>query len=144
MRPNNSFLHRLAYTGARQGLTAVVCAYAAVSFAGDIEVLSWQGGDSSTFEIRVKGDSPYRVQSLEAGRRLRLSFPGSTMGPQLGELAGQDQVKGVYPYLAENGTAVNLDVLVSESSRLDVQQKSYGYRVAVVTEEGASSSNVPR
>jgi type IV pilus assembly protein PilQ len=141
MTPNNSIFQRFAGFGARLGLTSVICAYAAVTFAGQIESLSWQGQDPSIFEIRVQGNAPYRVQSLEAGRRLRLSFPGSTMGPQLGELAGQDQVKGVYPYLAENGTAVNLDVLVSETSQLEVQQELFGYRIAVVTGEDASASN---
>ncbi len=101
-----------------------------VSFAGEIQSLVWESGDDTpVLQIRVDGEASYKVESLEAGRRLRITFPGSTLGPSLKELEGQNKVKGVYPYVADNGTAVNVDLLLSEPGQLDVQKAAYGYRV---------------
>ncbi|HKQ29994.1 MAG TPA: type IV pilus secretin PilQ, partial [Burkholderiales bacterium] len=52
--------------------------------------------------------------------------------PALNELAGQGIVKGVYPYLAENGAAVNVDILLNESGRLQVEKIGDGLRVTPV------------
>ena len=101
-----------------------------VSFAGEIQSLAWEsGGDAPALQIRIDGETSYKVESLEAGRRLRVTFPDSTLGPSLKELEGRNSVKGVYPYLADNGTAVNVDLLLSEAGQLDVQKTAYGYRV---------------
>src|SRR4051812_7124982 len=73
-------------------------AYAATCTAGEIQSLSWANNDDKpVLEVRVAGDAAYQVQALEGGQRLRVSFPGSTLGSGLNELAGQKQVKGVYP-----------------------------------------------
>src|SRR3990170_1579038 len=101
--------------------------------AGEIQSLAWEGNeDTPKLRIRVDGKSAYKVQSLEDGQRLRISFPNSTLGPKLTELSGEGKVKGVYPYLADNGTAVNVDLLLIEPGRIDVQKIAGGYRVTTV------------
>jgi type IV pilus assembly protein PilQ len=117
--------------------------------AGEIQSLAWEpGADIPVLQIRVAGDAPYEVQSLEDGQRLRLSFPHSTMGASLTELQGLDKVKGVYPYLADNASAVVVDLLMTEPGQLNVQKAEYGYRVvatalASATTPPAASSAVP-
>ncbi len=107
-------------------MTALLLVSVAPVFAAEIESLLWDGQD---VKVRVKGTASYKIETLEQGQRLRLVFPDSSMGPALSELAGQGIVKGVYPYLAENGTAVNLDLLLTEAGRLDVRKDPDGFRV---------------
>jgi type IV pilus assembly protein PilQ len=104
------------------------------ALAGEVQSLTWEpGSDQPVLQIRVGGESSYTTQVLEDGQRLRISFPDSTMASSLAELAGTDKVKGVYPYLAENGTAVVVDLLLTESGQLDIQKAEYGYRVVTTT-----------
>lgn len=139
MKPKTHLLHRWLHVRGRLILAMVLAVYATTGTAGEIESLQWErGATGEVLEVHIKGDAPYKVQTLEAGRRLRLSFPGSSMGPDLAELSGEDRVKGVYPYLADNATAVNLDVLSTDAARLDIQPQSYGYRVSIVADAGAS------
>ena len=101
--------------------------------AGEIQSLAWEKeGEAPVLQVRAGGKVTYKVQSLEAGQRLRISFPNSTLGPKLTELSGEGKVKGVYPYLADNGTAVNVDLLLIEPGRIDVQKIAGGYRVTTV------------
>lgn len=110
--------------------------------AAEVESLAWEGQD--VLKVRVKGIASYKIETLEQGQRLRLVFPDSTIGPALNELPGQGVVKGVYPYLAENGTAVNMDLLLNEAGRLDVQKTDDGYRVTTVTSSAsAAPAKVP-
>src|SRR3989338_11716555 len=64
--------------------------------AGEIQSLAWEkGGEAPVLQVRTGGKVTYKVQSLEAGQRLRISFPNSTLGPKLTELSGDGKVKGV-------------------------------------------------
>jgi type IV pilus assembly protein PilQ len=111
-------------------LVVALAGMTAVAQAGEIQSIAWEpGSDTPVLQIRVAGDATYQVQALEDGQRLRISFPESTMGSSLTELQGMDKVKGVYPYLADNGKAVVVDMLMTEPGQLDVQKAEYGYRV---------------
>jgi type IV pilus assembly protein PilQ len=103
--------------------------FGASVYAAQIESLAWDDASGSVLQIRVTGDSTYTTESLEGGQRLRVTFPSSTLGPSAGELERRGKVKGVYPYLADNATAVNVDLLLSEPGWLEVTQTDDGYRV---------------
>ena len=113
--------------------------------AGEIQSLSWAttaGGP--TLEVRIAGDAAYESAVLEGGQRLRLSFPGSTLGTAVGELSGMQQVKGVYPYVANNGAAVNIDLLLNEPGQMQVSKAAYGYTIQIATAgEGAPVTTAP-
>jgi type IV pilus assembly protein PilQ len=120
----------------------LLCPIAMVVWAGEIQSLSWDpDGDTPALQIRIEGDASYNLDTLEGGERLRISFADSTMGPALNELSGQNKVKGVYPYLAENGTAVNVDILLTEPGRVGLEKTAYGFR-AVTTTGGATAKTV--
>jgi len=135
-------------------MTAVVgkCLWLAVALAGmtkvalgaEIQSIAWEpGSDTPVLQIRVAGDAAYQVQALEDGQRLRINFPDSTMGSSLTELQGMDKVKGVYPYLADNGKAVVVDMLMTEPGQLDVQKAEYGYRVVASALAPAATAAAP-
>ena len=106
----------------------------ATALGAEIQSIAWEpGSETPILQVRVAGEGSYTTQVLEDGQRLRISFPDSSMGPALAELQGLDQVKGVYPYLADNGTAVVVDLLMNEPGQLDVQKAEYGYRVVAST-----------
>ena len=107
----------------------------------EIQSIAWEpGSETPVLQVRVDGEGSYTAEILEDGQRLRLSFPNSNMGAGLAELQGLDKVKGVYPYLADNGTAVVVDLLMNEPGRLDVQKAEYGYRVVASVAAAASAS----
>lgn len=112
--------------------------------AGEIQSLAWaNGADVPTLEVRIAGDAAYELQTLEGGQRARLSFPGSTLGNAVNELPGFRHVKGVYPYLAANGGAVNVDVLLTEPGALNVQKTAFGYAVLVSGDSAAAQGSEP-
>ncbi|MEK7207018.1 MAG: type IV pilus secretin PilQ [Pseudomonadota bacterium] len=114
------------------------------ALAGEVQSLTWEpGSDQPVLQVRVGGESSYTTQVLEDGQRLRISFPDSTMASSLAELAGTDKVKGVYPYLAENGTAVVVDLLLTEAGQLDIQKAEYGYRVVTTVAPAAGMAAAP-
>lgn len=115
-----------------------------LGYAGEIQSLAWASGtDVPTLEVRIAGDAAYELQTLEGGQRARLSFPGSTLGTAVNELPGLKQVKGVYPYIGANGATVNVDVLLTEPGKLDVQKTAFGYAVTISADGVASQSNEP-
>ncbi len=138
------FLSRLRHCGTRSGAalalvwTALACS--SVS-AAEIESLAWEGGKGAVVQIRIKGSATYTTASLEGGQRLRVTFPDSTLGAAAGELERRGKVKGVYPYLDDNGRAVNIDLLLTEPGALSVERADYGYRV--VAQPGAQPAAAP-
>lgn len=104
------------------------------AFSAEIQSIVWEpGSETPVLQVRVAGEGSFATQVLEDGQRLRISFPDSSMGPSLAELQGLEKVKGVYPYLADNGTTVVVDLLMNEPGLLDVQKAEYGYRVLAST-----------
>lgn len=92
--------------------------------AAELQALSWQ--DDGAIHIRLAGEVAQEKQVLEDGRRLRVRLPDTTLGASVGELAGRENVKGVYPYVADNGKAVFVDVLLSEPADLRIEKTSDG------------------
>jgi len=124
----------LAFLVATAGMTAS-------TYGAEIQSIAWEpGSETPVLQVRAAGEASFTTQVLEDGQRLRISFPDSSMGPSLAELQGLDKVKGAYPYLADNGTAVVVDLLMNEPGQLDVQKAEYGYRVAASTTAPAAAA----
>jgi len=119
----------------------VMAGMSTAASGAEIQSLAWEpGSETPVLQVRLSGEGAYTTQVLEDGQRLRISFPDSSMGPALAEIQGLDKVKGVYPYLADNGTAVVVDLLMNEPGQLDVQKAEYGYRVVASTTAPLSSA----
>ncbi|MFQ5993526.1 MAG: type IV pilus secretin PilQ [Acidiferrobacterales bacterium] len=117
-----------------------------VASAGEIASLAWEDDAGSVLLIRMEGKSEYTTTSLEGGQRLRITLADTSLGSAAGELERRGNVKGVYPYLADNGGSVNVDLLLTEPGRLQVEETDFGFRVTALpgpTGEGVSPSPTP-
>jgi len=142
MRQHTRILRTMTVMAGRWLAFLVVMAGMSTAASGaEIQSLAWEpGSETPVLQVRLSGEGAYTTQVLEDGQRLRISFPDSSMGPALAEIQGLDKVKGVYPYLADNGTAVVVDLLMNEPGQLDVQKAEYGYRVVASTTAPLSSA----
>lgn len=102
------------------------------AYGAELETLVWEKGSAPVLQIHLKGDAPYQTESLEDGQRLRIRFAQTTLAASAADVQGRNKIKGVYPYLADNGTAVHVDLLTAEPSKLQIDRAPYGYRVAVL------------
>ncbi len=101
--------------------------------AAEISSISWdESGAQPTLKIQLSGKTSYQTANLEGGQRLRISFPGTTLGTAVLDIEGRGTVKGVYPYLADNGTAAHVDLLLTEPGSLKIEEAADGYRVMAV------------
>jgi len=128
------------------GLLLSLLAGVNAAYAGELQSIAWEKGGAATLQIRISGQASYETESLEDGQRLRIRFPQTTLAPAAKDIEGRNKVKGVYPYLADNGAAAYVDFLMVEPGQLQIQPAQYGYRVNVFT--GASvvfkkSANLP-
>ncbi|WP_172425854.1 type IV pilus secretin PilQ [Sulfuricaulis limicola] len=142
MKQQTLILRTIMATAGRCLALLLALAGTTVTASGaEIQSLVWEpGSDTPVLQVRMSGEGAYTTQVLEDGQRLRISFPDSSMGPALAEIQGLDKVKGVYPYLADNGTAVVVDLLMNEPGQLDVQKAEYGYRVVASSSAAPSST----
>ncbi len=113
--------------------------------AAEMQSIAWERGETAVLQFHISGKSSYQTESLEDGQRLRLRFPATSLLPAVSDIEGRAFVKGVYPYLTDNGTAVNVDLLLAEPGQMEVEQTKYGYRVKVApgTEAVAAGAKAP-
>lgn len=135
MKQHSQLLRKKAVaTGQCLVFLVAMAGMTAAAIGAEIQSLAWEpGSDASVLQIRATGEGIYSTEVLEEGKRLRVSFPDSSMGPSLTEIQGREKAKGVYPYLADNGTTVVVDLLMNEPGTLNVQKAEYGFRVAAST-----------
>ncbi|MDH5485950.1 MAG: type IV pilus secretin PilQ [Gammaproteobacteria bacterium] len=135
MKQHSQLLRKMALaTGRCLVFLFAMAGMTAAAIGAEIQSLAWEpGSEASVLQIRATGEGTYSTEVLEEGKRLRVSFPDSSMGPSLTEIQGREKAKGVYPYLADNGTTVLVDLLMNEPGTLNVEKAEYGFRVAAST-----------
>jgi len=145
MKQHTQILRNVAVAAGKYlSLVVAMAGMTAAALGAEIQSIAWEpGSEAPVLQIKLAGESTYKTQVLEDGQRLRISFSDSSMGTSLAELQGLDKVKGVYPYLADNGTSVVVDLLMTEPGQLDVQKAEYGYRVVASAAAPAASTPTP-
>ncbi|MEK7711669.1 MAG: hypothetical protein AAB312_01290, partial [Pseudomonadota bacterium] len=117
------------YKTLMRGVTMFLFMLNGVASAGDLTALSWEENTAATsLQVWVGGSPTYEIQTLDGGQRLRLRL-SDTVLRDVTDVEGRGAVKGVYPYLSDTGTGVNVDFLLTEPGQLNVESTSYGYRV---------------
>lgn len=120
---------------------------AATAYAGQVEKVEWgSSGDKPELSIKLSSKpSSHEVKSFDNGRRLRLILGDTQPGSSIADLQGSGIVKGVYAYVASDGTSTNIDFLMNEPGRLDVNAGRGEYRVTVARAKGgeATAAAVP-
>ncbi len=120
-----------------------MCLAGAVT-AAEISAISWvSSGSSPVLQVRTQGKSSYEVSTHEDGQRLRVSFPHAKLGPAVSDLNGRGPVKGVFPYLAHDGSAVHVDLLMTAPGHLKVVPTSFGYWIMASTTSAPPSAPAP-
>ena len=134
--------HQIAARRTAWGMCFLLLFFLQASFAGELKNIVWDEESPNTFKLMIDGPVDYEISSLEDGRRLRVMLPGSTLGTGVNELGGKDKIKGVYPYLAEGGKAINVDFLLTQPGELVVKKADYGLKVSArVAKEVAKRGN---
>jgi len=145
MKQHTQILRNVAVAAGKcLSLVVAMVGMTATALGAEVQSIAWEpGSEAPILQVKLAGESTYKTQVLEDGQRLRISFPDSSMGTSLAELQGLDKVKGVYPYLADNGTSVVVDLLMTEPGQLEVQKAEYGYRVVASAAVPAASTPTP-
>jgi len=99
-------------------------------WAAELESIEWKSGASpETLSLAIDGAAEHRVESLDNNQRLRVVLPGTSLGEGVSDLSGRGMVKSVFPFVAEDGRSVNVDLLLNEPGQLDVTATSRGLDV---------------
>jgi len=106
--------------------------------AAQLNGLKWEG-DTTTLVIQLDGKSAFDSVSLDNGKRLRLTLPDTSLGQDAVDISGRGLVKGVFPYLADNGTAVYVDFLLTVPGKLVVTPADFGLRVSATSNSNGKS-----
>jgi type IV pilus assembly protein PilQ len=101
------------------------------AWAGEITALKWDDSVPGGLQLHISGQAEYRTLVLEGGKRLRVVLPDSSLGSAAGELGSKGNIKGAYPYLADGGASVNVDILANQAGALKVNKAPYGYLLVV-------------
>jgi len=108
--------------------------------AGQIKSLEWESGAEPSLMVKTSGDVETEKRTLQGGQRLRVIFRDTTIGGSVVDIEGKGAVKGVYPYIAGDGSSTNVDFLMNVPGSLSVDKVRGGYRIKV---SAASSSATP-
>lgn len=132
---------RLALPAVLSLLTTLTLAYAGPAGSAEIKSLAWDElSPTPALHIGLSEDAAYESLSLDGGQRLRISFPKASLSPAVSDIGGRQTVKGVYPYVAENGTAVHIDLLMTEPAQMKIEKMTNGYRVLALSASTAQSA----
>jgi len=103
------------------------------ALAGQIKTVEWRDkGDEPVLSVKTSSAiASVETRSFEGGKRLRVIVNDTTLGTSILDLEGSGIVKGVFPYLAGNGTSTNIDFLMNQPGQLKVDQKSRELRIYV-------------
>lgn len=112
------------------------------AFAGQVKSVEWRSkGKEPVLSIKLSTSvSSYETRSFEGGKRLRIIINDTSMGTSILDLQGSGIVKGVFPYLAGNGTSTNVDLLMNEPGQVKVSKKSRELRVKVSKLKGGAEA----
>lgn len=107
--------------------------------AGQIKSLEWESGAEPSLMVKTSGDIETEKRTLQGGQRLRVIFRNTTIGGSIVDIEGKGAVKGVYPYVAGDGSSTNVDFLMNVPGSLSVDQVRGGYRIKVTASAGAAT-----
>lgn len=121
------------YWFANRSLSAIVAAalvlYVHPGLAAELQQVEWEDSDTGALRVLVEGDTSHQTQSLDNGKRLRINLDETTLSRNAVDISGQGSVKGVFPYVADDGRSVHIDLLMREPGELLVQKTDYGLQV---------------
>ncbi len=110
----------------------VIFCVPALCAAAELSSLSWEGDGDAAVALRLDGQPTYQTTVLDGGTRQRISFDQTTLGRDAVDVEGRGVVKGIFPYLSDDGQRVHVDILLQEPREIAVTESEYGYRIAAL------------
>ena len=111
------------------------------TLAAKLKQVEWDNNDTGSLRVVVDGDATHQTKSLDNGKRLRISLDGTTLSGDAVDISGNGSVKGVFPYLADDGHSVNIDLLMQEPGKLLVEKTDYGLQVTPLLADATMPAN---
>ena len=99
------------------------------AIAAELKQIEWQADDTGTLRVLVDGAAVHHTEILDNGKRLRINLDQTTLSRNAVDISGQGPVKGVFPYVSDDGRSVHIDLLMREPSKLLVTDTDYGLQV---------------
>ncbi|AWP24693.1 hypothetical protein C4901_16315 [Acidiferrobacter sp. SPIII_3] len=130
----------------RLKLAAIAFALSAFAVAGAATLtgLSWTtAAGKPALRLAISGHRRGRLEVRRHGRLLRVHLRRTTLGTHVRDLPGSGTVKGVYPYLADHGHGVDVDVLLTKRGRMHLTRTSYGYEAVLAGVAGVVPQSPP-
>ena len=109
--------------------------------AAKLNLVEW--GEAGDLRVLVEGAPQHEVESLDAGKRLRITLHDTTLSQDAVDIPGKGVIKGVFPYVADSGGSVNIDLLMREPGEVKIEDTDYGLKVLPQAMSQAAAPNVP-
>lgn len=127
----------------RTKLAVIAFAFSAFAVAGAATLtgLSWAtAAGKPALRLIIRGHHRGQLEIKHHGRLLRVHLRRTTLGSHVRDLPGSGTIKGVYPYLADHGHGVDVDVLLTKRGGMHLTRTSYGYEAVLTGVAGAAPS----
>jgi len=117
-----------------QGMFLLACVAPIAVPAATLKSMAWDSSsDAPVLQMQLDDKTEFTTTELEQGKRLRVTLEGATLSGGPMQVQERGAVKGVFPYMSDDGKAVHVDFLTESSARLDVTRDGNNYRIAVLT-----------
>lgn len=132
-----------------RNLLLVVCSLIllpiGVANGSELTRLQWADNPQhSVLQLQISGKAGgYETTKLNQGKRLRVTLKDTKLGPQALDIGGNGPVNGVFPYLANNGKTVLIDILLQQTAGLTVVKTTSGYDVTIEEKPGLATATDP-
>ncbi len=107
--------------------------YLSAAEGSELTKLQWADTPQQTMlQLQIDGKAvAYKTTRLDQGRRFRIALQNTTLGSEALDIGGNGPVNGVFPYLASNGKAVLIDILLQQAAGLTIKRSDSGLVVSI-------------
>ncbi len=108
----------------------------------ELTQLQWvDNPKQSVLRLHMTGkEIAYETTKLDQGRRLRIALKSTILGPKALDIGGNGPVSGVFPYVANNGKDVLIDILLQQIGGLKVARTASGFDIAIDEQPGLATT----
>ncbi|HSH42004.1 MAG TPA: AMIN domain-containing protein, partial [Arenicellales bacterium] len=111
-------------------------------WAAELESIEWKtGATPDTLSLVLDGAAEHRIESLDGDQRLRVVLPDSGIAEGVSDMSGRGVVKSVFPYVADDGQSVHVDLLLTEPGSLKVTPTDRGLDIVAAAGGGAATAS---
>ncbi len=133
-------MHRVEKRSLKASIVITLLFLLDPAHAATLNQVEW--GETGVLRVLLEGTPEHVIESLDNGKRLRINLRDTSLGRDAVDISGQGLVKGVFPYLADSGDSVNIDLLLREPGKVAVQDTDYGLEISPLPLGGAAGQSI--